>query len=256
MSKYDIRKTSKLKFARFGGLSSVNQRGYKNHPKSFHSPPAHRGFYAFVWPYYEFFLLGAPETDDPKVPGSKFSYVRDDNGDIITDKHPEYEALTERWKCWSVDSSEYTKYKKDHYPEGEPDYEASDTVWNAWRPKRDAFYTAWEKTGPPRSVLVTKPHPRIFTHTGQLWHHLESSMSPGRILGRHGSWVKSDVNDYRDALEKEMHAARRDTVSIGHSTFKEFGGNDSLVNTYFSPNSKNPFRNYDKCMLEVFIEKL
>ena len=249
MAKYDIQKTARLRFARFGGLSSVNQRGYDPHKTNFHAPPASRGFYAFVWPFYELFLLGAPATDDPKVRGSKFSYVRDDKGNIIGDKHPDYEKLTERLKCWSVTSGEFAQYEKEHFPEGEPDCNASEEEWEAFRPKRNAFYEAWDKTGLPRSVLVKKPHPRIFTHTGQLWHHLGEFMHPGRVLRRQNSWVKSDVDDYRNALRKVMHDGRKSTMGLGT-------GCSAWEKSYFFPNAKSPFRNYDKCILEVFIEKI
>ena len=38
----------KLRFVRYGGLSSVRQRGYDPSMPGFHSPPARRGIYAFV----------------------------------------------------------------------------------------------------------------------------------------------------------------------------------------------------------------
>ena len=46
-----------MKFVRYGGLSSVRQRGYDANSTGFHSPPARRGIYAFIWPYVEWFLL-------------------------------------------------------------------------------------------------------------------------------------------------------------------------------------------------------
>lgn len=48
-----------IKFCRYGGLSPVIQKGYKEtkDDPTFHSPPARRGIYAFVWPYIEVFLL-------------------------------------------------------------------------------------------------------------------------------------------------------------------------------------------------------
>ena len=70
-----------IKFCRYGGLSPVIQRGYKEtkDEPTFHSPPARKGVYAFVYPYIEVFLLGGfgenkyVETDekdeygDPKL---------------------------------------------------------------------------------------------------------------------------------------------------------------------------------------------
>ena len=49
-----------MKFIRFGGLSSVKQKGYTNDESEIyvHTPPARRGIYAFTYPYVEPFLLG------------------------------------------------------------------------------------------------------------------------------------------------------------------------------------------------------
>lgn len=46
-----------VRFARWGGLSSVNQKGYNPSMPTFHCPPCKRGIYAFLWPYIEIFLL-------------------------------------------------------------------------------------------------------------------------------------------------------------------------------------------------------
>lgn len=46
-----------IRFCRWGGLSSVNQKGYNPSMPTFHSPPCRRGIYAFVWPYIDLFLL-------------------------------------------------------------------------------------------------------------------------------------------------------------------------------------------------------
>lgn len=43
-------------FVRFGGLSLVKQKGYSKIPKSFHSPPANKGVYAFPIKCIDFFL--------------------------------------------------------------------------------------------------------------------------------------------------------------------------------------------------------
>ena len=93
----------KIKFARFGGLSSVNQRGYKSNPDSFHGPPCRRGFYAFVWPHYDFFLLSNGKTTmNPWNIGTKFRYVKDAKGNVIDDKHPEFKELSGKHKYWTV----------------------------------------------------------------------------------------------------------------------------------------------------------
>jgi hypothetical protein len=229
MAKYDISKTSKLKFARFGGLSSVNQRGYKCIPETFHSPPATRGFYCFVWPHYEMFLLGADWTKNPKVTGAKFMYVRDNKNNIVTDLHSEYESVyCDRNKYWSINTSEYNEFLVKN--------EDLDC---------DKFDAKWKLLNLPKFVLVTKPSPRIFTYDKELWHHLGEHLKQHQILATKGRWYKSTVQDYRTALEKEMHESRKFTMS------HMFDKNNKNVMS-----QKSAFRFSGKDELECFIEKL
>jgi len=85
-----------IRFMRFGGLSPVRQVGFKrwknvgnqhspnssgrisdpsnkNDPPTFHTPPARKGIYAFVWPFYDLFL----------VPREKYQIKKDKNGKPI-----------------------------------------------------------------------------------------------------------------------------------------------------------------------------
>lgn len=52
-------------FVRFGGLDLKNQEGYSNKPKTFHAPPAPRGFYAFPQVAQEYFLIGSMDVFQP-----------------------------------------------------------------------------------------------------------------------------------------------------------------------------------------------
>ena len=51
-----------IKFCRWGGLSPVKQKGYNRDMPTFHSPPCRKGFYAFLWPYIDLFLLGSNDV--------------------------------------------------------------------------------------------------------------------------------------------------------------------------------------------------
>ena len=94
-----------VRFVRYGGLSPVRQRGFKswknegkpypkedpedykpktfdekdvkNLPPTFHTPPAKKGIFAFIWPYVDLFLLGG--TD-------KWTNEKDINGNVINDE--------------------------------------------------------------------------------------------------------------------------------------------------------------------------
>lgn len=240
MPKYDIKKTKKLKFARFGGLSSVNQKGYEAVPQGFHSPPSTRGFYAFVWPYYEFFLLGGSWTNLPWNKGTKFSYIRDKEGNIITDKHPQYEEISSREhnnQYWSAPTKEWSKHQEKWPEYDDPEYDA----------KKKLLDEEWEKYNKdtPRWTYIRKPSPKIFEFDGELWHHLGHRLKPFQILASHGSWTKSSVDDYRVALEKEFHAARKDTMSWTWPS-----GSKIILSM------KASMRHTSKDHLEVFIEKV
>lgn len=56
-------------FVRFGGLDLKTQKGYssKEDNKTFHAPPAPRGFYAMPKVLQEFFLIGSLDKTQPHV---------------------------------------------------------------------------------------------------------------------------------------------------------------------------------------------
>jgi hypothetical protein len=231
MGKYNIHKTANLKFARYGGLSSVNQRGYHAVPPTFHTPPATRGFYAFVWPFIELFLLGADCTKDPKTIGAKFKYVRDNKGVIITNLHPDYEAYSKHEKYWSVNSKEYEEFcdKNDRL-----DWKEFDALLETFKA--------------PRYSLVEKPKPRIFEYNGPLWHHLGRHLKPHLILATKGDWVKTDMSSYRIALEKEMHGAHKEMMGWCYKAASE--------KYKIIPTKQAALRRGSKDHLEVFFERI
>jgi hypothetical protein len=236
MAKYDITTTKKMKFARFGGLSSVVQKGYKSVSVGFHAPPARRGFYAFVWPYYEFFLLGG-YANQIRSPGSKFTYVRDKDGKIIGDTHPDYEKLSAIDSHWEIP----TKIQ-DEFVNSFPHWDDAD-----YKKKVDLLEAAHEEkcVGIDRWVLIKKPSPRIFEYDGEIWHHLGKYLRGSDIIKSHGDWVKTDMKHYKMAFNKEMHSAKKSEMST-------FDWNKKRA----LPSSRSPFRNVNKDHLEVFIEKI
>jgi hypothetical protein len=239
MSKYDPKATAALKFMRYGGLSSVNQRGYGNYAEDYHGPPASRGFYCFVWPYCELFLLGNGDTtSDPKYKGTKFSYLKDSKGNIINDKHPDAEAIGESGKYWGVNTREWTNYYKNW-----PDYDSPD-----YDEKSKALDEAWGDK--PKYVFTKKPKPKIFTYLGDIWHHLGKHLKPYQILMTKGDWVKTSMFDYRQALDKEMHGCRKDSLNDFVMDVKSKWYHEA------KRQGKNPFRWISKDHLECFIEKL
>jgi len=59
---YTSKKGQSMVFARYGGLSPKKQNHYvKESEMEYHSAPEKRGFYSFLWPYIDWFLLGGTE---------------------------------------------------------------------------------------------------------------------------------------------------------------------------------------------------
>lgn len=193
-----------VKFMRFGGLSPVPQKGY-NKTNTFHSPPARKGIYAFLWPYIDRFLIGASYSGIT-TKYSKFTYVKDKDGNPITDTHPEFNNFQDRNKVWQV-------------PTGRDAKEIS-TGWALIRPKT----------------------PKVFTHTGELWHHLSEYLKPNQILAEKNDWIKTTYIDYVFALKKEFHKMAKEPLCSGEK------GRWELTN--------NPTRWWAKDSLEVFIERV
>jgi hypothetical protein len=248
MPKFDIKKTKDLKFARFGGLSSVNQEGYRNKNRGFHTPPASRGFYSFVWPIYEKFLLGGSWTAWPWKLGSKFKYVRDENGQLVTEQHPQYEKFSQSTKVFSVPTKNWNK-NQDSVIDW---FEMNDKTEEEVRASDEAAKLDWETNhkDEPKWLLAQMPKPKIFVHRGPLWHHLGEYIKPHQIIAQKGSWSKSSIEDYRCALEKIMHECRRNAMGEFSGGFKV---KDPML---FLPSAKNPFYFSGKDHLEVFIEKV
>lgn len=82
-------------FVRFGGLDLKTQHGYTKEQKTFHSPPAPRGFYAFPKVAQEFFLIGSMDRFQPGVLPKGFRPYPGDN------------ASKEEIDAWRKESNEY-----------------------------------------------------------------------------------------------------------------------------------------------------
>jgi hypothetical protein len=155
-------------FIRYGGLSSVLQKGERGMPNNPHQAPANRGIFAFVKGFVEPFLLG---TD--KIDARRQEYIRDKDGNIITPSHPEYDD-----------------YINDYF--------------GNYTPKKSADSHATLKNG--ELSLLKNKRPKEFKYDGPIWSHLEYRMKPADILARKGAWVLTDMKAYIQALKKEVGA--------------------------------------------------
>jgi hypothetical protein len=177
--KFDPHKAKSLTFVTYGGLSATKQLGYKK-SDTFHSPPAPKGIYAFVWPYIEYFLLGGEDYVNPKLRGKRqrqrMSYVKDKDGNPITTDHPEYDKYSARNKNWSMRTSS-----------DDEDY---------------------------KGVLYRNANRKKFKYDGPIWHHLE--VPEWTVLARRKEWVKTDMNAFIAAFRKELINIKRHNYSKDH----------------------------------------
>ena len=87
------KESKNIKFARVGGISPVKQKGYDPAMPWTHSPPAKKGIYCFVYPYYVPFLLGGNEYSGMEAKHSKFEYVKNKNGEKIEVEYGESKTI-------------------------------------------------------------------------------------------------------------------------------------------------------------------
>lgn len=77
-------------------------------------------------------------------------------------------------------------------------------------------------------------HPKKFAYSGELWHHFGCYLKPEQILAENGAWVKSSVEDFKAALDKDRHEYKKQCHNSPQWHYKS----------------------YAEDFLEVFIEKV
>jgi len=163
-----------MQFIRYGGLSSVKQKGYKKDMPTFHAPPTRRGVYAFPWPHVETFLLGKSVFDQRRM-----KWKKDEKGQKIkSHDDDEEDTSSPLWK------DEKTKKQYDEMYE------------------KDAPSEELEKFSQENRFLAEHDKPKKFTYTGELWHHLD--VPQHLVLERKGDWIKTSIIDFKKALNKEV----------------------------------------------------
>ena len=216
-----------MKFVRYGGLSSVKQKGYDASSEMFHSPPMKRGIYAFVWKHVEWFLLSGYEMD-PWKPHAKYIWVRDSNGNRIParpydEKDIEYNA-------------KYNDY-----------LDAQDTknsaLANQLRQELGILnYRSAECPKTKETFYIKQKKRRVFdvSDDKEVWHHLSAHVKQEDVLGIKGEWILTTVATFRVALRKEGQKTRVEALAWVKRPYAEL----------------KPFHSHVKDHLEVFFEKI
>lgn len=213
----------KIKFARFGGLSPVKQKGYTTDPeeRGFHTPPARNGFYAFIWPHYDFFLLGGSWSSVNKK-NPKFEYLKDKRGNKI-----QFEIYVDGILKINPALKKYSLQGKwGNFSKAIDGEDISNKIWTH------------------NNFAVIKKSPKIFTYTGELWHHFKNkAVKPGDIIYEVGDWIKTDY----DIFVKAFNYDKIDSLCMQRN---------SIGREQIEINAKSPYKNIGKEHLEVFIERI
>lgn len=162
----------KLKFVRYGGLSSVPQKGYDSAMPGPHNPPARRGIYAMPEQAIStaLFVTNCNPYADSEFDPRRMEWVRDEAGNPIL-----------------ADSEEAKKILSGKKPTrfgGKPKYCKIHTA-NA------TFY------------LARIRNPKTFVYDGELWHHL--CVPRNEILLERGEWVLTTSHAHRLAFSTEYN---------------------------------------------------
>jgi hypothetical protein len=177
-------KKNKAKFIRFGGLSSVKQKGYDPSMPGMHSPPARKGIYAFVWPHIVPFMLGGETWSGIKSKHSKMEYVKDKTGKI--------EEVNENLTDWTEVNflKKYSTVEKD-----------GKEVWI--KPKQPKTFTyegeIWHHLGShlkPNQIVKTKGSWYLTSY--QDWEKAFEKEKHSILKQYHKIWLK----DFKQELEK------------------------------------------------------
>lgn len=166
----------KLLFVRYGGLSSVPQRGYDKDMPGFYSPPARRGIYAMPADAIATLLFVESSVPNAKTgfDSRRMEWVRDSEGNPV-------QAESDDGKRLQRISAEYP-----FGPFG-------------GKPK----YMRCQRTTDGPWLIVRFKKPRTFRYDGELWHHLP--LPRNEILIERGEWVLSTSQAHHQAFKTEFN---------------------------------------------------
>jgi hypothetical protein len=183
-----------MRLVRWGGLSSVRQRGYlpEGHPdRAFHTPPRRRGIYC--WPIFaiERFLVSSSGPKYNRFDETREQYVArisewcDDLKEEMTGFGAGRKGQAIKWRYTGkdvVDRSENIGYG---------------SIWK------------WCRDREPITMPQSKPvKVTMFEHCGPAWCHLGSIIPPRLVLGRIDSWVLVNLHDCERYLRHEALKCR------------------------------------------------
>jgi len=166
-------KSKGMQFVRYGGLSSVKQKGYSKDIPTFHAPPVRRGIYAFPANAVELFLLGKGEFDQRRM-----EWKKDKEGKKRS--HKDYDSEMKDMTLWKDKKTE----------------EQAKEIF-----EKEGRSEAYEKFEDENMFLAQHAKRKKFSYNGDIWHHL--NVPPHAVLQRKGDWIKTSFQDYEKAFKKD-----------------------------------------------------
>jgi len=199
-----------LTFVRYGGLSPVIQKGYKqplpgfkklrDTKPGFHEPPAKKGVYAFVKGAEERFLLGGDSYSGVGTKNPKWEYLKDKNGNRIEDTDDVHDD-----DIMSMRTYDIKKLQK---------------KYGIKFPKARKISSVYDEET-KKSYLTTLKEPKYFKYRGEIWHHLKDFVKPTDVLDEYGDWIKTTTDVHRKAFEKAW-LDKKKSGYMGNDEFEVF----------------------------------
>lgn len=220
-----------ITFIRFGNLSPVKQKSYKNN--TYHSAPVKKGIYAFVHFMIEPFLLGGYNKLGTKY--SKRKYIKDNKGNkIIIGKF--YEDINKPPVKGEEEYDDHFEWSI-HLTDDE-----IERLEKRYSKQKNLFLSSQlHRNG--NIYLETLIKPKNFKYTGNIWHHLIEETPEHLILKLTEYWVLTDFNTYVKSFNKALHNKVKE-----QNSFRK----DSKL----KPVLKSRYKQFSKDHFEVFIEKV
>jgi hypothetical protein len=191
----------------------------------FHTPPTSSGFYSFVWPEIERFLLGGrsfkidKDKNETKELRDFYKYKKDPKGnrsvrdyvlEEYNEKYPEKEkSLQEFIKEFEADNLAQIEADK-----AEAGAKKKEMSAEEWRESGQWDYSIRQRNTP---YETESKKPKIFTYEGPIWSHLEAYVKEKPMIQqRKGSWILTDFEIFKRAFSRAKLKAKLENYTKDH----------------------------------------
>jgi hypothetical protein len=224
------------KFVRYGGLSSVRQKGYTPNNAMVHTPPARRGIYAMPYDMLEMFLISPITTRRKKsnreLINHHHEYVKNKKGEPIKltwNYHHRGIPESSNTSAGELKKFFHTRYDR-FLGKKIREYNSNFGYRSFWK----EGMTEYSKDAFLYGLIIKPSKPKYFDYSGNIWCHLHWYVPVKRkdILKENGDWILLGF----PAWLKYYTYAKKSNV------YEDYG---NRVHT-----------NYGRDYFEVFIEKI